>query len=141
MDDSGRTEFAAGNSSKRIRLKVLLKESHEKYMTEFVDSLQDVFTQFGEIEAKRMFGGHGVYHEGLMFGLVADDVLYLKADAQSAVFFNEMELPPFEYEKKGKLMRMSYYMAPEVIFDDPGEARMWANRAFEAALRSRKSKK
>jgi len=110
-------------------------------MTEFVDSLHDVFSKFGRISTRRMFGGHGIYHEGLMFALVADDVLYLKADAESSVLFDELKLPPFVYVKKGKTMKMSYHMAPEEIYDDPEQARDWANRAYEAALRSRKPKK
>lgn len=107
-------------------------------MSEFVDHLSEVFARFGPIRARRMFGGYGVYHDDLMFALVADDVLYLKADERTAALFAEQGLPPFEYEKAGKRMQMSYYMAPEEIFDDPDLAREWAVRAFEAALRSRK---
>ena len=109
-------------------------------MSEFVENLQDVFTRFGPIRAKRMFGGYGVYHDDLMFGLVADDVLYLKADTQSAPEFIAQGLPAFEYAKKGKTYTMSYYLAPEEIYDDPEVAREWADRAFAAALRARKQK-
>ena len=107
-------------------------------MNEFVDNLEGVFALFGPIQARRMFGGYGVYHDGLMFGLVADDVLYLKADEKSSGEFDALGLPQFEYQKSGKILKMSYYMAPEEIFDDPGLAREWAVRAFEAALRARK---
>lgn len=108
-------------------------------MSEFVDSLEDVFALFGPLRARRMFGGYGVYHDGLMFGLVADDVLYLKADEKSFEVFARLGLTQFEYEKGGKKIKMSYCMAPEEIFDDPVRAKEWAERAFEAALRSRKS--
>ncbi len=107
-------------------------------MSEFVGNLKEVFTLFGPINAKRMFGGYGIYHDGLMFALVADDVLYLKADKQSADIFIKQGLRPFEYDKKGKTVTMSYYTAPEEIFDDPEEAKVWAVRAYEAALRGRK---
>lgn len=109
-------------------------------MSEFVDNLEAVFAAFGPIRTRRMFGGYGVYHEDLMFGLVADDVLYLKADGQSAEMFRNRGLAQFEYQAKGRLSRMSYYTAPEEIFDDPEAARQWAVRAFEAALRSRKAR-
>ena len=108
--------------------------------SEFVENLHEVFTLFGAIETKRMFGGHGVYHEGLMFALVADDVLYLKADDDSSDAFESLGLPQFEYVKSGRKMSMSYYAAPDDIFDDPEHAREWADRAFEAALRSRHRK-
>jgi DNA transformation protein len=106
-------------------------------MSDFVDNLEEVLASFGPIRTKRMFGGYGVYHDDLMFGLVADDVLYLKADENSSDAFRQCGLPQFEYEKAGKKTKMSYYMAPEEIFDDPLQAKKWAVRAFEAALRAR----
>ena len=108
-------------------------------MSEFVDNLKEVFAQFGSVSAKRMFGGYGIYHDHLMFGLVSDEVLYLKADDRSADAFSKKGLQPFEYEKNGKKIKIAYYMAPEEIFDDPEIAKEWAVRAFEAALRGRKS--
>ena len=106
-------------------------------MSEFVEYLQEVFERFGSIRARRMFGGYGVYHDNLMFGLIADDVLYLKTDGESSKAFEERGLSQFEYVKNGKTMKMSYYMAPEEIFDDPEEAKLWASRAYDAALRSK----
>jgi DNA transformation protein len=108
-------------------------------MSEFVEHLAEIFESFGEIRSRRMFGGYGIYHDELMFGLVAGDVLYLKADSRSAPSFTERGLAAFEYIKQGKPTRLSYYQAPEEIFDDPDAARLWAVRAFEAALRSRKT--
>lgn len=106
--------------------------------SEFVLHLSEVFAAFGDVEARRMFGGYGLFHDGLMFGLVAADELYLKADTESAVAFVERELGQFEYMKQGKATRLSYYRAPAEIFDDPDDAKDWARLAFEAALRSRK---
>lgn len=107
-------------------------------MSEFVDQVEEVFALFGQIETKRMFGGYGVYHDGLMFALVADGVLYLKADGHSSIAFSERGLPPFEYDRRGKKTKTSYFQAPEEIFDDAAQAQEWAKRAFEAALRARK---
>lgn len=107
-------------------------------MSDFVENLEEVFAPFGRVSVKPMFGGYGVFHDNLMFGLVADDVLYLKADGSSSGTFKRRGLSQFEYEKGGKKTKMSYYMAPEEVFDDPGQAKEWAVRAFEAALRARK---
>ncbi|MGJ8667862.1 MAG: TfoX/Sxy family protein [Oceanococcus sp.] len=106
-------------------------------MSDFVEHLHEVFYEFGAITAKRMFGGHGIFHEERMFGLIADDVLYLKADQQSCADFVALDLSPFEYSKAGKVMKMSYYQAPESIYDDSDEATLWAHKAFAAALRSK----
>jgi DNA transformation protein len=106
-------------------------------MDEFVNYLHEVFRAFGPIDVRRMFGGHGVFHEGLMFGLVADGVLYLKADAEIADKFCRRGLEQFEYVKKGKAMKMSYFMAPDDIYDDPSVAKDWAALSYEAARRSK----
>jgi DNA transformation protein len=109
-------------------------------MSEFVEYLQEVFERFGPIRARRMFGGWGIYHNDFMFALVEKDILYLKADDQSAQFFKDRGLGQFQYVNKGKTISMSsYYLAPEEIFDDPEAARAWAARAYEAAVRSRKA--
>lgn len=110
-------------------------------MSEFVANLEEVFALFGPVQARRMFGGYGLYRDGMMFGLVADDVLYLKADKKSSATFSKLGLTQFEYEKAGKNIKVSYYMAPEEIFDDPELAKEWAIRAFESALRSRKTER
>lgn len=112
-------------------------------MSDFIEFLPEVFQQFGPINTRKMFGGYGVYHDGLMFGLVADDTLYLKADTISQEAFEAENLHRFEYEKNGKKFSMSYYLAPEAIYDDPETAAEWANTAYEAALRanSKKTKK
>lgn len=107
----------------------------------FVENLKEVLSPFGKVEASAMFGGHGLYHDGLMFALVADEVLYLKADEQSAKRFADLGLAQFEYVKAGKRMRMTYWEAPEAIFDDPQQAREWASLAYDAALRASRAKK
>jgi DNA transformation protein len=107
-------------------------------MSEFVEYLKEVFQEFGEIGARRMFGGHGIYYDGVMIGLVSDDTLYLKADSKSAEKFVGCGSSQFMYPKGGKMVGMSYYLAPEEALEDPSEMREWAQLAYDAALRSRK---
>ncbi len=108
-------------------------------MSEFVDYLHEVFEPFGAIRARRMFGGYGIYHDELMFALVADDVLYLKADAETADLFTQRGLAAFEYVRGRKRITLAYYQAPEEMFEEPGAAGIWAGRAYEAALRGRRA--
>ena len=110
-------------------------------MTEFVDFLQEVFRNFGSVQARKMFSGYGLYRDGVMFGLVADETLYLKADKTIAHYFEAKGLAQFEYTRGDKVVKMSYYVAPEEIFDDPEEAAKWARLSFEVAFRSKKRTK
>lgn len=104
-------------------------------MSDYIDFLKEVFAVFGPVSSRHMFGGHGLYLDGLMFGLVAADTLYLKADGENQHFFEAEGLEKFSYEKNGKRYAMSYFQAPDQLFDDPEEAALWARRSWEAALR------
>lgn len=104
-------------------------------MSEFVEYLHEVFEHFGTIKSRKMFGGHGIYHHGLMFALVADDELYLKTDKDNVHLFEDQGLGAFEFHSDKKIIKMSYYAAPEEIFDDYELAKEWAEISFDAALR------
>jgi DNA transformation protein len=99
--------------------------------------LHEVFEEFGHIHARRMFGGYGIYHNDIMFGLVADDSLYLKVNESTRTSFISRGLGPFEYNKNGKTIKMSYYLAPEEVFEDKQEAARWAFLAYGVALELR----
>lgn len=110
-------------------------------MNAYPEHLQEIFATFAPVEVRKMFGGYGIFHQGVMFALAADEVLYLKADAASADRFRAMNLDRFVYDKRGKQVTMSYYQAPDEVMDDPEQAALWAKRAFEAALRSQAAKR
>ena len=108
---------------------------------EFVSYVVDLMSSIGPVHAKGMFGGHGIYLEGLMFALVADSVLYLKSDEELENEFKEKGLEAFTYNKKGKEYKMSYYQAPEEALEDGEEMNLWANKAYGVALKSAAKKR
>jgi DNA transformation protein len=93
----------------------------------------ELMSGVGRIAARRMFGGHGLYHDGRMVALVADGRLYLKVDAQTRAAFEAAGSSPFVYAGKGKPVTMSYWLAPDEALDDPSAMTPWARRAIEAA--------
>ena len=104
-----------------------------KKASEFVDNLQEVFRLFGSVQARSMFGGHGIYHDGVMIGLVADDTLYLKTGPDNAARFAEAGLEPFSYDSKIRRVITSYARAPDDALEDPAILRDWAQGAIQAA--------
>lgn len=104
----------------------------------FITHLLELLEEFPDVTAKRMFGGHGIFRDGLMFGLVADSMLYLKVDDGNRAEFEDRGLEPFTYESKGKPIKMSYYQAPEEVLDNEEEMLAWAESAYGAALRKKK---
>jgi DNA transformation protein len=109
-------------------------------MSQFVAALPDLFEQFGPITVRKMFGGFGLYHDGLMFAIVVDDTLYLKTDSETASDFVTAGLEQFSYERAGKTVKLSFYRAPDEIVDDREQAASWAHRALQAAGRARAAK-
>jgi DNA transformation protein len=110
-------------------------------MTPFCEFVLDLLRAWRPVTARRMFGGHGIYHESLMFALISGQQLYLKVDAQSRPVFEAAGLTPFVYEAKGRQVALSYHRAPEAMLDEPALAREWAERGRQAALRAQLRKK
>lgn len=107
---------------------------------ESINYLYEVFEAFGPIRARRMFGGWGIYHDGLMFGLYAQGRFYLKTDAHNVAQFEAAGSEPFTYMQRDKAVKLSYWSAPEALLDDREEARFWGNTSFEAALSAQAAK-
>ena len=108
--------------------------------SEFIEYLLEQMQGVGPVSARAMFGGHGIYHDGIMFALVADDVLFLKTDEVNRHEFEARNLPPFLYERKDKVISMSYNEAPGEALDDPDEMTHWARSAIEASKRADRKK-
>jgi DNA transformation protein and related proteins len=104
------------------------------------DHIRELFTSFGTVTIKRMFGGAGIYAEGRMFALVHEGAIYLKADAQNAAAFEGEGLPSFTYTTRaGQRGVLSYRRMPDRLYDDPEELALWAREALAAARRSQVS--
>jgi DNA transformation protein len=109
---------------------------------DFVTEVLDRMGILGAVSARKMFGGHGIFLDGRMFALIADNELYLKADEHSRAHFDALDLPRFGYtQASGKTVNMAYHLAPEDFFEDRDAAQTWAQRAWEAALRAPAAKK
>lgn len=102
----------------------------------FLEHLKDTLRGLGPVAVRRMFGGAGIYADGVMFALVADDTLYLKADETTKQTFEAEGLAPFGYEGGGRTITLPYWRAPERLFDDPDEMTDWARAALDVARRA-----
>ena len=103
---------------------------------EFVAYVVDLMQPIGPVYSKRMFGGFGIFLDGMMFGLIMINTLYLKVDEENLKEFDELGLSPFTYNRKGQEMKLSYYQAPEEAMESMEIMRAWGNRSFGAALRT-----
>ena len=84
-----------------------------------------------------MFGGAGIFADGLMMGLVSDGVIYLKADSETIPAFEREGQGPFTYPTKtGAHTLTSYWRMPDRLYDDTDELARWARAAHGVALRA-----
>jgi DNA transformation protein len=103
---------------------------------EFAAYVVELLGSSGPVTARRMFGGHGIYRDGRMFALIANDILYLKCDEQTRPQFEAAGSEPFMYVAKGRpRMATSYWRMPDEAMESPALAAPWAKLGHEAALR------
>lgn len=108
---------------------------------ELIDFFKEQMAGFGSVTSKRMFGGAGLYRDGLIFALVVADTLYLKADDQTRGRFEAEGLGPFTYDTRlGERTITSYWRCPERCLDDADEMTEWCRLAHGAALRAAAAK-
>jgi DNA transformation protein len=100
------------------------------------ERLKELLSAFGSVAIRRMFGGIGIFAEGVMFALVSDGELYLKADEETIPAFRTEGSGPFTYGAKGRRIVMSYWRLPDRLLDDADELARWARSALRAAQRS-----
>jgi len=102
----------------------------------FAEFLREQLAPLGRITVRRMFGKAGVFCDGLMFAMVTDDTLYFRVDDDNRETFKEAAAyPPLNYGKKGRIIDLAFWRAPERLFDEPDEFVAWARLALAAARR------
>ena len=102
----------------------------------FAEFLRDQLAPLGRIAIRRMFGKTGVFCDGMMLGMVSDNTLYFRVDDENRAAFGEAEaFPPLSYQKNGDTIDLSFWRAPERLFDEPDELVIWARAALAAARR------
>jgi DNA transformation protein and related proteins len=101
----------------------------------FKDYVLAQFGEFGDVTARAMFGGIGLYKRDLFFGIVAGDFLYLKVDDRNRPAFEETGMPPFKpFEDRSGTMQ--YYRVPVEVLESGAELARWAKEAVAVAERA-----
>jgi len=102
----------------------------------YAEFLREQLAPLGRVTLRRMFGKTGIFCQGLMFAMVADDTLYFRVDDQNRETFKEAQAaPPLSYEKHGITIDLAFWRAPERLLDEADELVSWARAALAAARR------
>ncbi|BDU17418.1 TfoX/Sxy family protein [Lysobacter auxotrophicus] len=101
----------------------------------FLAHLHDLLDPAGEVSTRAMFGGHGVYLDGELIGVVMEEALYLKVDAETRLHFEAAGCEPYVYLGQAEPITMSYWSVPDIALESPDAMRPWAELAWAAARR------
>jgi DNA transformation protein len=104
----------------------------------FHEFVKELFAGLGPVQIKRMFGGAGGYADGVMFLLLADDAIYLKADDALKAELRAEGCGPFVWTpqsgpRAGEKLDLGYWRLPDSALDDPDEAAVWGRKALAIA--------
>jgi DNA transformation protein len=105
------------------------------YLTYVLDQLRPVVPS---VRARRMFGGIGLYASDLFFGIIDDDVLYLKVDDTTRGDYEARGMPPFSpYEG---LTSMNYSQLPEEILEEQEALQLWTARSLDVVRGAKRTR-
>jgi DNA transformation protein and related proteins len=106
-----------------------------------IELLKDVLAPLGEITARGMFSGHGLYLDGLFFALLFDGTAYFKVSDETRADYETEGMGPFTYDTShGQHALKTYWRLPERLYDDPEEMIQWARAALHAARQAAAAK-
>jgi DNA transformation protein len=100
----------------------------------------ELLSAAGSVRRRRMFGGHGLYVDGLFVAIIAFDRLYLKANADTAPRFEAAGGERFVHSAAGRQpVSLNFWTTPAEAMESPARMRPWARLAAQAAMTARKA--
>ena len=102
--------------------------------SEFLEFVLEQLEPLGRVSSRRMFGGAGLYRDGLIFGLVSDEAVYFKTDEQNQPDYQAAGSERFD-PMPDRPAKFSYFSVPPDVLERPDELSAWARGALAAAAR------
>lgn len=105
---------------------------------EFIDYVIEQLAIWADVSVRKMFGGAGLYYDSKMFGLIADDIAYLKVDDSNREDFVKAGSSSFNpFPEKAKTTVMPYYEIPADILENRDQLAVWAERSLSVAKKQK----
>jgi DNA transformation protein len=106
----------------------------------FHDKIMDILSPYGSITSRAMFGGYGIYMQGVMFAAIIENALYFRINETTRSDFERYKSPSFVYMGRGKPVEMPYKVLPDEILENSAELKAWIQKAYSASLNAKKKK-
>ena len=105
-----------------------------KASPEYLDFVVEKLAPIGDITSRAMFGGYGIFHRGLMFALISEDVLYFKVNDSNREMYQKAQSRLFPHG-------ISYWEVPPDVLEENDRLHQWANISIEIAHKAAKKKR
>jgi len=105
---------------------------------EFVNYIIELLSPYGNIRARAMFGGYGIYKGDAIVAIIVDGELYFKTDKTTANKYEAAGSCPFSYHGKKGLVQVSYWQVPEIVMEDTHTLGQWLEEAYKVSVSSKK---
>lgn len=93
---------------------------------EYLEFVMERLSPIGDVKSRAMFGGYGIFNEGLMFALIAKDTLYFKVNESNRDMYKSARSKPFPHG-------ISYWEVPSDVLEDDTKLHQWATISIEIA--------
>lgn len=105
-------------------------------ISRFPEFVRDLLAPLGRVTMRCMFGKTGIFCDGVMFGMISEEIVYFRVDDQNEGNFEEARaFPPLNYKKRGSTIDLGFWRVPDRLFDEQEELVAWARNALAAAHR------
>jgi len=105
-----------------------------KASPEYLNFVLEKLSLISDIKSRAMFGGYGIFHEGLMFALISEDTLYFKVNESNRDIYERAQSKPFPHG-------ISYWEVPADVLEDNTKLHEWANTSIEIAQEAARKKR
>ncbi len=104
---------------------------------DYIQYVLDLLAHCDSITARAMFGGYGIYKNGVIFAIIAHDELYFKVDESNIELYKKHGSEAFTFETKGKVSKMSYWKVPLLIMEDEVQLQDWVDQSYHISLKNK----
>ena len=109
--------------------------------SDYLDYILDLLSICENITSRKMFGGYGIYRNGIIFAIIIDNELYFKVDESNIDEYKNLNSEPFTFNSKGKKISMSYWKLPEEVMEDEDLLLKFMDLSYEASIQKKKQSK
>lgn len=99
---------------------------------------QEYLAPLGDVGYRSQFGGYSLTVGDVVFAMVSEGELYLRACEESETYFAKKSAPALIYSKRGKPITLNYYLVDDELWQDKDKLLQLSTNALMTARRQKR---